>query len=133
MKRICVGIIIMFVVCSLSGCSWVTSGNNLLNVRDSEKKMLEYVFGEEVLEHIDEGKLTKEEFQALKAYRAGSHSLIEKYPSYDLKRESFSKLSENSYEIMFSHEEEFYTCKIDVIKGEYICSDNFTPNDLCGE
>lgn len=128
MKRIRFGIIIMFVVFILSGCSWVTSGNYLFNVKDHEKKMLENVFGDEVLEHIDEGKLTKEEHQALNAYRAGSHSLLEKYSSYDLKRESFSMLSENSYEIIFSYEEEFYTCKIDVIKDEYNCSDNFIPN-----
>lgn len=128
MKSIRFGIMIMFVVCSLSGCSWAISGNHLFNVRNYEKKMLEDVFGDEVLEHIDEGRLTKEEFQALNAYRAGSHSLLEKYPSYDLKRESFSMLSENSYEIMFSYEEKFYTCKIDVIKDEYYCSDNFIPN-----
>lgn len=128
MKRICFGIIIVFVVCSLSGCSWITSGNHLFNVENYEKKMLENVFGDEVLEHIDEGKLTKEEYQALKAYRAGSHGLLEKYPSYDLKIESFSMLSENSYEIIFSYEEEFYTCKIDVIKDEYNCSDNFISN-----
>lgn len=118
----------MFVVCSLSGCSWVTSGNYLFNVHNYEKKMLENVFGDEVLEHIEEGKLTKEEYQALMAYRAGSHSLLEKYPSYNLKMESFSMLSENGYEIIFSYEEEFYTCEIDVIKDEYNCSDNFMPN-----
>lgn len=128
MKRIRFGIIIMFVVCSLYGCSWITSGNHLFNVENYEKKMRENVFGDEVLEHIDEGKLTKEEYQALKAYRAGSHSLLEKYPSYDLKIESFSMLSENSYEIIFSYEEEFYTCKIDIIKDEYNCFDNFIPN-----
>lgn len=118
----------MYVVCSLSGCSWVISGNDLFNVENYEKKMLENIFGDEVLEHVDEGKLTKEEYQALKAYRAGSHSLLEKYPSYDWKIESFSMLSENSYEIIFSYEEAFYACKIDVIKDEYNCSDNFIPN-----
>lgn len=115
--------IIVSLVFILSGCSWVTGQKYLINVSDYEANRLEDVFGEEVHTHIQNNQLTDDEYEALKAYRAGGEYLLQKYQN--IKIESFSKQSENNYEIVFSHEEKYFSCKISLTGDNYICSDNY--------
>ena len=69
-------IAIVFAICMmLSGCTWVTSGDiwhiKFFPVEDYEVRRLVEVFGDEVMDHVDSGRLTDDEYQALMAYQAG--------------------------------------------------------------
>ena len=111
-----------------TGCTWVTSGSSLFLVSDGEAKMLADVFGDEVMDHIDNGRLTKDEHHALEAYWAGTGYLLEEYPSYSLKMESFKLLPDGTYEIEFTCGGIPFTCNGCPVADGYECFDDFEPD-----
>lgn len=127
-------IAIVFALCMiLSGCTWVTSGNiwdiKFFPVEDYEVRRLVEVFGDEVLDHVDSGRLTDDEYQALMAYQAGTEHLLQKYSHYmhDIKIESFTLMPDDTYEIGFTHDGTPYTCRVCPGADGFICSDDFEP------
>lgn len=124
-------IAIVFVICMmLSGCTWVTSGDiKFFPMEDYEVRRLVEVFGDEVMDHVDSGRLTDDEYQALLAYRAGTEHLLQKYSHYmhNIKIETFSLMPDDIYEIGFTYDGTPYTCRVWPEADGFECSDDFEP------
>lgn len=127
-------IAVLFAICILlSGCKWVSSGDiwhiKFFPVTDGEARILAEVFGDEVMDHVDSGRLTDDESQALSAYWAGMDHIERRYSRYmhNIKRESFNLMPDDTYEIVFTYDGTSFTCRICPGADGFECSDDFEP------
>lgn len=128
-------IAVLFAICMLlSGCKWVSFQDKwhtkLFPMTDGEVRILAEVFGDEVMDHVDSGRLTKDEYQAYNAYWAGMDHVERKYSRYmhNIKMESFNLMSDDTYEIVFTYDgTTSFICRICPGTDGFECSDDFEP------
>lgn len=116
-------IIVVLMAAFLKNCSWTTNGIYIVYLEEYEKNMLCDVFGEDIRDDLESGKITNEQLRVLDAYNTGGQHILDHY--YRLKYEvtGFKVVSDTLYVLTFEYDGKEYECTVEESDGAWIVED----------